>query len=84
MLKLLYFVSVSLVVLCRIYSATYNNKTTRKLEITKQSLSVNLELANKYTVTKTEKKKLSRATLTTYRGTQREILRKRPKNNNKA
>ena len=56
MLKLLYFVSVSLVVLCRIYSATYNNKTTRKLEITKQSLSVNLELANKYTVTKTEKK----------------------------
>ena len=56
MLKLLYFVSVSLVVLCRIYSATYNNKTTHKLEITKQSLSVNLELANKYTVTKTEKK----------------------------
>ena len=50
------FVSVSLVVLCRIYSATYNNKTTRKLEITKQSLSVNLELANKYTVTKTERK----------------------------
>ena len=65
MLKLPYFVSVSLVVLCRIYSATYNNKTTRKLEITKQSLSVNLELANKYTVTKTEKKKLSRATLST-------------------
>ena len=57
MLKLLYFVSVSLVVLCRIYSATYNNKTTLKLEIIKQSLSVNLELANKYTVTKTEKKK---------------------------
>ena len=35
-----------LVVLCHIY--IFNLKTTRKLEITKESLSVNPEHANKY------------------------------------